>query len=103
MKQFKYFGNGVVEAEDVTLRKFGQVYQIAPTVALDLLSGGVAILPPDLFDEVGFNREEIGDRRKRTPENSEYMDKHRRALARSKAYREELATELSGVNVAEGA
>ena len=43
------------------LRRFGQVIDLTDDVAALALAGGVALLPKDVFDSVGFTPQELAD------------------------------------------
>lgn len=94
MRAYKYFGNAVVEADDVVLKKFGQEYRMADAVALELARHGSGILLSADFDTVGFSPSCLKDRRERHPNNAAYMAAHQRAMAAQKELAKFLAKEL---------
>ena len=89
-KKYRYFGNGYIEADDVLIKKFGQEYELKDQVVIDVLTNGGGILPSELFDQAGFTRAMIGDRRLRTPSNEEYMAAHRHAMTLAREHLAEL-------------
>lgn len=87
-RKYKYFGNGVCEADDVLMKKFGQEYALPDSVALDVMARGGGILPAEDFDAIGFSRLEMSDRRTRV--GPEFVEKVQRAVARMKTVRDEM-------------
>ena len=84
----KYFGNGICDTSHGTFKKFGQELAMPAATVLDCVRAGAGVIPSEDFDAIPWTPEERSNKHARKGEA--FMSRHWQAMARMKAFREEL-------------